>query len=100
LESVEAPQILNKTFKDDEDGLLYDVKGVRILTDRTMVADIALHGSTKKLRTPILVGVRNFLFDPCSAMSATIVLSFKILIKQAVFVIFEGLVQYLSLDVC
>jgi hypothetical protein len=54
LADVEA-QILNKTFKDDEDGLLYDVKGVRTLKDRTMVADIALHGSTKKLRTPIHV---------------------------------------------
>jgi hypothetical protein len=54
LADVEA-QILNKTFKDDEDGLLYDVKRVRTLKDRTMVADIALHGTTKKLRTPIHV---------------------------------------------
>jgi hypothetical protein len=54
LADVEA-QILNKTFKDDEYGLLYDVKRVRILKDRTMVADIALHGTTKKLRTPMHV---------------------------------------------
>jgi hypothetical protein len=54
LADVEA-KILNKTFKDDEDGLLYDVKRVRTLRDKTLVADIALHGSTKKLRTPIHV---------------------------------------------
>jgi hypothetical protein len=54
LADVEA-KILNRTFKDDEDGLLYDVEGVRTLRDKTLVADIALHGSTKKLRTPIHV---------------------------------------------
>jgi hypothetical protein len=54
LADVEA-QILHKTYKDDEDGMLYDVKGVRMLKDRTMVADIAMHGSSKKLRTPIHV---------------------------------------------
>jgi hypothetical protein len=46
---------LNKTYEDDEDGLLYDVKGVRMLRDRTLVADVALHGSAKKIRTPIHV---------------------------------------------
>jgi hypothetical protein len=54
LADVEA-QILHKTYKDDEDGMLYDVKGVRMLKDRTMVADVAMHGSSKKLRTPIHV---------------------------------------------
>jgi hypothetical protein len=54
LADVEA-KFLNKTYEDEEDGLLYDVKGVRMLRDRTLVADVALHGSAKKIRTPIHV---------------------------------------------
>jgi hypothetical protein len=54
LADVEA-KILNKTYEDEKDGLLYDVKGVRMLRDKTLVADVALHGSAKKIRTPIYV---------------------------------------------
>jgi hypothetical protein len=47
--------ILKKSYRDKDNSLLYDVLSVRTLWDGTIIADVALHETHKKLQAPIHV---------------------------------------------
>ena len=50
--STVRSKYVGKYFVDDESGLLYEVVGIRMLKDRTVVADVKLVGGKKAARQP------------------------------------------------
>ena len=75
---------IGKHFIEEDDGMLYKVVGIRILKDRTIVADVLLEGAKKKNRAPLqLADMIRMVEEPKNSQATAITLQNAIDLEQA-----------------